>query len=82
MTTMPLSILERMLSDIKLAEITQENIEKEKDEKEGKREKKPVPSDERVEELPQETDRGTGSDLSVLSKKDKNASTASRRRKP
>ena len=30
MTTMPLSILERMLSDIKLAEITQENIEKNK----------------------------------------------------
>lgn len=38
MTTMPLSILERMLSDIKLAEITQENIEKDKKVMEDKKE--------------------------------------------
>ena len=32
-TTLPLSILERMLSDIKLDEITQESMEKESDRK-------------------------------------------------
>lgn len=32
-TTLPLSILERMLSDAKLDEITQENMEKESDRK-------------------------------------------------
>lgn len=84
MTSLPLSYLESILSQIKLDEITQESIEKEmeKDEKEGESRKDEVPPVKPVEELPQETDRGTGSDLSVLRKKDKNTSTAPRRRKP
>lgn len=78
-TTLPLSILERMLNDIKLDEITQESLEK--DEKEGKQGKEPVPSDERVEAVQKANNRGKGSDLSVLREEDKTASTAPRRRK-
>ncbi len=89
MTSMPLSYLKNILDQAKLDEITQESIEKEseakameeKDEKEGKQGKEPVPSDKGMEKLPQETDRGKGTDLSVLRKKDKNSSTAPRRRK-
>lgn len=83
MTTLPLSILERMLNDIKLDEITRESIamEMEKDEKEWKQGKEPVPSDERVEAVQEANNRGKGSDLPVLREEDKTASTASRRRK-
>ena len=65
MTTLPLSILEGMLNDIKLDEITYESIamEMEKDEKEGKQGKEPVPSDERVEAVQEADNRGKGSDL-------------------
>ena len=83
MTTLPLSILEGMLNDRKLDEITYESIamEMEKDEKEGKQGKEPVPPDERVEAIPEANNRGKGSDMPVLRKKDKTASTASRRQK-
>lgn len=82
--SLPLSYLESILSQIKLDEITQESIEKEmeKDEKEGESRKDEVPPDERVEAVQEANNRGTGSDLSVLRKKDKNTSAASRRRKP
>ena len=82
MTSMPLSYLKNILDQTKLDEITYESEMEKKDEKEREREKKPVPPDERVETVQDETNRGKGSDLSVLRKKDKNTSTASRRRKP
>ena len=80
---MPLSILEGMLNDRKLDEITYESIamEMEKDEKEGKQGKEPVSPDKRVEDVQEANNRGKGSDLSVLRKDDKTASTAPRRRK-
>ena len=80
MTSMPLSYLKSILDQTKLDEITYES-EMEKDEKEGKREKEPVPSDERVEAVQEANNRGKGSDLPVLREEDKTASTASRRRK-
>lgn len=82
-TTLPLSILEGMLNDIKLDEITYESIamEMEKDEKEGKQGKEPVPSDERVEAVQEANNRGKGSDLSMLWEENKASSTSPRRRK-
>lgn len=80
MTSMPLSYLKSILDQTKLDEITYES-EMEKDEKEGKQGKEPVPSDERVETVQDADNRGKGSDLSVLRKENKTASTAPRRRK-
>ena len=82
MTSLPLSYLKSILDQAKLDEVTQEAIEKEeKDEKERESKEDSVSSDKGMEKLPQETDRGKGSDLSVLRKKDKTTSVPSRGRK-
>lgn len=70
-----------MLNDLKLSEITYESIKKEEDEKQRKSKKESVPADKGMEELPQETDRGTGSDLSELWEEDEASSVPPRRRK-
>lgn len=81
MTSMPLSYLKSILDQTKLDEITYESEMEKKDEKEGKQGKEPVPSDERVETVQDADNREKGSDLSVLRKENKTASTAPRRRK-
>lgn len=65
------------MRQIKLDEITEEDIEKSK----GERGKKQVQKEQGVENVPEESDSGKGSEMPVLRKENKTSATAPRRRK-
>ena len=69
------SMKKKIEADKQLEEVTIEDQEQRKSKKES------VPADKGMEELPQETDRGTGSDLSELWEEDEASSMPPRRRK-
>lgn len=69
------SMKKKIEADKQLEEVTIEDKEQRKSKKES------VPADKGMEKLPQETDRGAGSDLSELWEEDEASSVPPRRRK-
>jgi len=76
-TTLPLSILERMLSDAKLEEITYESEMEKKDEKEGESRKDEVPPVKPVEEPKKKNNTRKGKPVRGVRKENKGDSSSS-----
>lgn len=75
------SMKKKIEADRRLEEVTIEDHEQRKSENQGQSKEESVPADKGMEKLPQETDRGTGSDLSVLQEEDETSSVPPRGRK-